>query len=181
MNLKSKAAVCSITAVLAIVFNIDDELRVSENGLRHIANEEGCRTKAYRICSDSWIDRWTIGFGHTQGVLPGQIASNQQIARFFVNDVASAERDVKRLLKKKPSQAEYDMMVSFVFHMGAANLSRSTLLKKFNQGKRKEACLQYPRWVYVQNQDCRIPESNCSGIVDRRNIEMNVCLNGWKS
>ncbi len=60
-NKAVKAAVCSVSAVLAIVFGIDDSLSVSENGLRHIANEEGCRTQAYQ-CS---ADVLTIGLGHT--------------------------------------------------------------------------------------------------------------------
>ncbi|OXX31812.1 lysozyme [Vibrio sp. V09_P4A23P171] len=179
MNLKSKATqviVCSVTAVLAIVFNIDDELSVSENGLRHIANEEGCRLKAYQ-CS---ADRWTAGMGHTEGITASTLLTEQQVAEYFVKDVASAERFVKKQIKKKPNQAEYDMMVSFVFNLGAGNFQTSTLLRKFNQGDNLGACKQYPRWVYVNGKDCRVKENDCEGITKRRNKEMNICLNGWQ-
>ncbi len=178
MSIKTKATqavVCSITAVLAIVFNIDDELSVSENGLRHIANEEGCRVKAYQ-CS---ADRWTAGMGHTEGITASTVLTEQQVAEFFVKDIASAEKIVKKRIKKKPSQAEYDMMVSFVFNLGAGNFATSTLLKKFNQGDNQGACTQYPRWVYVNGKDCRVAESGCEGIPKRRDKEMNICLNGW--
>ncbi|EOW9290890.1 MAG: lysozyme [Vibrio sp.] len=179
MSLKSKATqviVCSVTAVLAIVFNIDDELSVSENGLRHIANEEGCRLKAYQ-CS---ADRWTAGMGHTGGITASTLLTEQQVAEYFVKDVASAETFVKKHIKRKPSQAEYDMMVSFVFNLGAGNFQTSTLLRKFNQGDNQGACQQYPRWVYVNGKDCRIEESDCPGIPKRRDKEMNICLNGWQ-
>lgn len=178
MSMKRKmthAAVCSVTAVLAIVFNIDDELRVSENGLRHIANEEGCRAKAYQ-CS---ADVWTIGVGHTSDVRQGDTAKNEQIAQYFVKDVATAEKVVKKHITQTPSQAEYDMMVSFVFNLGAGNFASSTLLKKFNQGDHQGACKQYPRWVYVNGKDCRIAENGCVGIPKRRDQEMHICVNGW--
>lgn len=179
MSLKSKATqviVCSVTAVLAIVFNIDDELSVSKNGLRHIANEEGCRAKAYQ-CS---ADVWTIGLGHTSGVKQDDKATNEQVAQYFVKDVATAEKVVKKSITQPPSQAEYDMMVSFVFNLGAGNFQTSTLLRKFNQGDNQGACQQYPRWVYVNGKDCRTEESNCPGIPKRRDKEMNICLNGWQ-
>ncbi|CDT71937.1 lysozyme [Vibrio sp. 10N.261.45.A4] len=179
MSLKANAAkalVCSITAVLAIVFNIDDALSVSEPGLRHIANEEGCRAQAYQCSANTW----TLGLGHTQEVKQGDTATNEQIAHDFVKDVASAESVVKKHLTQTPSQAEYDMMVSFVFNLGAGNFARSTLLKTFNQGDHRGACLQYPRWVYVNKKDCRIKGSGCEGIPKRRDKEMAICLNGWQ-
>lgn len=179
MSLKSKATqviVCSVTAVLAIVFNIDDELSVSENGLRHIANEEGCRAKAYQ-CS---ADVWTIGLGHTSGVKQGDSATNAQIAQQFVQDVAGAEKVVKNHITQTPNQSEYDMMVSFVFNLGSGNFATSTLLKKFNQGDHRGACKQYPRWVFVNGKDCRITANDCEGIPKRRNKEMDDCLNGWE-
>ncbi len=178
MSLKTKATqaiICSITAVLAIVFNIDDELSVSENGLRHIANEEGCRLKAYQ-CS---ADRWTAGMGHTEDMTESTVLTEQQVAEYFVKDVATAEKVVKKHITQTPSQAEYDMMVSFVFNLGAGNFQTSTLLRKFNQGDNLGACKQYPRWVYVNGKNCRIKENDCPGIPKRRDKEMNICLNGW--
>lgn len=178
MSLKTKAiqaAVCSVASVLAIVFTIDSELTVSENGLRHIANEEGCRLKPYQ-CS---ANVWTVGLGHTQGVTQNTKLTEQQVAEYFVKDIAAAERVVNKHLSQTPTQGEYDMMVSFVYNLGAGNFTRSTLLKKFNQGDRAGACNEYPRWVFVNGKDCRLKQSNCAGIAKRRSIERDVCLNGW--
>ncbi|NOI79247.1 lysozyme [Vibrio tubiashii] len=178
MSLKTKAiqaAVCSVASVLAIVFTIDSELTISENGLRHIANEEGCRLKPYQ-CS---ANVWTVGLGHTQGVTQKTKLTEQQVAEYFVKDIAAAERVVNKHLSQTPNQGEYDMMVSFVYNLGAGNFTRSTLLKKFNQGDNVGACNEYPRWVFVNGNDCRLKQSNCAGIAKRRSIERDVCLNGW--
>ena len=179
MSLKTRAiqvVVCSVVSVLAIVFNIDDGLDVSENGLRHIANEEGCRLRAYQ-CS---ANVWTVGLGTTQGVNQNTEFTLEQAAQSFVESVASAEKVVKRQIKHTPSQGEYDMMVSFVYNLGAGNFATSTLLKKFNQNDRAGACEQYPRWVFVNGKDCRLDVSNCAGIPKRRAIQREVCLNGWQ-
>lgn len=179
MSLKTKAiqaVVCSVTSVLAIVFTIDSELSTSENGLSHVANEEGCRLKPYQ-CS---ADIWTAGLGHTQGVTQDTVLTEQQAAEFFVKDIATAERVVNKHITQTPSQGEYDMMVSFVFNLGAGNFARSTLLKKFNRGDRAGACNEYPRWVFVNGKDCRLEKSNCAGIPKRRSKEQDVCLNGWQ-
>ncbi len=59
MSLKTKViqgAVCSVVSVLAIAFNIDADLQTSESGLRHVANEEGCRLKPYQCSAD--VDGW---------------------------------------------------------------------------------------------------------------------------
>lgn len=178
MNPKTRAiqaVVCSVASILAIVFTIDSELTTSENGLRHTANEEGCRLKPYQ-CS---ADVWTAGLGHTQGVTKDTKLTEREAAEFFVKDIAAAEQVVNKHITKTPSQAEYDMMVSFVFNLGAGNFTRSTLLKKFNQGDHLGACNEYPRWVFVNGKDCRLKQSNCAGIPKRRSKEQHICLNGW--
>ncbi|MBF4280935.1 lysozyme, partial [Vibrio anguillarum] len=96
------------------------------------------------------------GMGHTEGITVSTLLTEQQVAEYFVKDVARAERFVKKQITKKPNQAEYDMMVSFVFNLGAGNFQTSTLLRKFNQGDNQGACQQYPRWVYVNGKDCRV-------------------------
>ncbi len=179
MNLKQKlttSIVCSVAAVLAIVMEKDPPLKTSPAGLAHVANMEGCRLKAYQ-CS---ADKWTAGLGHTQGIEAGDQITLDQAADYFIKDVAQAEQVVNNAITHPPTQGEYDMMVSFVFNLGAGNFRRSTLLRKFNAADRVGACNEYLRWVYVSGKNCRLKASNCSGIVTRREIERNICLNGWE-
>lgn len=180
MSLKHKVVsgvVCSVMAVLAIVAEKAPGLKTSDQGLQHIANAEGCRLNAYQ-CS---ANRWTVGLGHTSAITAQTQISLEQAADFFIDDVGQAEVAVNQLITQQPSQGEFDMMVSFVVNLGAGNFQRSTLLKKFNAGKKQQACNEYLRWVYVDGKDCRLRKSQCAGIVTRRQIERRVCINGWDS
>ncbi|MBU2898045.1 lysozyme [Vibrio hepatarius] len=168
-------AICSVTSVLAIVFSLNTDLGVSKKGLQHIANQEGCRLTPYQ-CS---ANVWTAGLGHTKNMTESSVLNVQQVAEYFVIDVHEAEQIVKRRITEPATQGEYDMMVSFVFNLGAGNFTRSTLLKKFNQGNRKGACNEYSRWVFVNGKDCRIKGNDCAGISKRREKERSVCLYGW--
>ncbi|WP_281629193.1 lysozyme [Vibrio sp. St2] len=173
-NLSTKV-ICSVGAILAIVFNTSSDLATSQRGLEHIANLEGCRTEAYQ-CS---ANVWTLGLGHTSNVKRGDTVNNEQIARNFIADVQLAESTVNKHLNAEITQAQFDVLVSFVFNLGAGNFKRSTMLKLFNQGKHEKACLELQRWVYVNGKDCRDPDSQCSGVAKRRLMEMDTCLNGW--
>ena len=174
-NSHKSLVICSVTSVLAIVFSLNAELSVSKKGLQHIANQEGCRLTPYQ-CS---ADVWSAGLGHTKNITESSTLSIKQAAEYFVIDVEEAEQIVNRRTTKPATQGEYDMMVSFVFNLGAGNFSRSTLLKKFNQGDREGACNEYSKWVFVNGKDCRIKDNNCAGIPKRREKERNVCLYGW--
>ncbi|ODS04305.1 lysozyme [Vibrio scophthalmi] len=179
MSIKQRiitSAVCSVMAVLAVVMEKKPELKTSAQGLAHIADMEGCRLKAYQ-CS---ADKWTAGLGHTENIKPDSEINIDQAADYFIQDVAKAERVVNRTITQNPTQGEFDMMVSFVYNLGAGNFATSTLLRKFNQNDRAGACEQYPRWVFVNKKDCRLDTSNCAGIPKRRAIEREVCLNGWE-
>ncbi len=169
--------ICSVAVVLAIVTEKNPPLQTSPEGLVHVANMEGCRLKAYQ-CS---ADKWTAGLGHTQGIEAGDRLTLDQTTDYFIQDVSQAEKVVNNAITQTPTQGEYDMMVSFVFNLGAGNFRRSTLLKKFNAGDHVGACNEYLRWVYVSGKNCRIKANNCRGIVTRRKTERNVCLNGWEN
>lgn len=178
MSLKQKAitsVVCSVVALLGVVTSKAPELTTSEQGLAHILDMEGCRLKAYQ-CS---ANRWTIGAGHANGVKVDDTITLEQAADYFIDDVTQAESVVNSAITQTPSQGEFDMMVSFVFHMGSGNFKKSTLLKKFNSGFNASACEQYSRWVFVNGLSCHDPKADCEGIVSRRQVERNVCLNGW--
>ncbi|GEM77174.1 lysozyme [Vibrio sagamiensis] len=168
-------AVCSVGVILSVVFSLTPNMQTSQLGLAHIANLEGCRTKAYQ-CS---ANVWTNGLGHTTGVKQGDVVDEAQIAHNFIADVQSAEKVVNRYLNGNVTQAQFDVLVSFVFNLGSNNFKRSTMLKLFNQNQPLKACLEFSRWVYVNGKNCKDPDSQCSGLVKRREIEKQACLNGW--
>ncbi|HIF9272852.1 TPA: lysozyme [Photobacterium damselae] len=170
----SGAITCVVASVLAVVAGTDHHLKTSPEGLAFISNLEGCSSVAYQ-CS---ADRWTAGLGHTKNVKEGDITNTEQIADWFIEDVAAAEKVVNREVTL-PAGPKYDMAVSFVFNLGAGNFRSSTYLKKLKAGQLDAACYEFPRWVYVNGKDCRIDGNHCSGIVTRRLAEKEVCLYGY--
>nr|WP_231897900.1 glycoside hydrolase family protein [Vibrio tapetis] len=93
------------------------------------------------------------------------VVTKEQIARNFIADVKAAERVVNQPLVVDVTQSQFDVLVSFVFNLGAGNFKRSTILKLFNKNQSQKASLELQRWTYVNGKDCRSPDSQCSGVV----------------
>lgn len=117
-------------------------MKVSENGLKVIKESEGLRLKAYRDTGGVW----TIGYGHTRGVKPGNRITMEVADAYLKADVRSAESDVSSLVKVELNQNQYDALVSFVFNIGHEQFSGSTLLRKLNTGDYSGAAAEFPRW-----------------------------------
>ncbi len=165
---------CIVAAVLALVSQNDHKLKTSPQGLAFIANLEGCENSAYQ-CS---ADVWTIGLGHTSDTKAGDMANTEEIADWFIEDVATAEKYVERYVNL-PASPKFDMAVSFVMNLGVGNFRSSTFLTSLQSGTFDAACYEFLRWVYVNGKDCRKESSNCAGIVKRRLAEKEICLNGY--
>ncbi|GAA4879929.1 lysozyme [Ferrimonas pelagia] len=172
MNRSGKAAGgCVVGAILAIVVSLAPGLQISGEGLQMLADLEGCERAAYQCSADTW----TVGIGHTIGITEGGILSDDNIAQYLVTDVRSAERAVNRYIKVPLTQGQFDAFTSFVFNVGQGNFRHSTLVRRLNAGEGLEACDELKRWVFVSGKDCRFPESNCAGIVKRRQLEYQRC------
>jgi len=160
---------CMVGAVLAIVATLPQmqTLHTSPQGLRLIADFEGCRLEPYQCDAGVWTD----GIGNTKGVVPGKTISERQAAHNFITNVMITEDELSRCLVVTPPQKVYDAIVSLAFNVGTKSACDSTLIKLANQRRFTDACLQLPRWVYVKgvfNQ----------GLDNRRQREMNWCLQG---
>ncbi|EFF2154097.1 lysozyme, partial [Escherichia coli] len=121
------------------------QLHTSEEGLKLIADYEGCRLQPYQCSAGVWTD----GIGNTSGVIPGKIITERQAAEGLISNVLRVERALERCVKQQPPQKVYDATVSFAFNVGTGNACSSTLVKLLNQRRWADACRQLPRWVYV--------------------------------
>ena len=120
-------------------------MQTSERGLEFIAEHEGLELHAYPD-PGSGGDPYTIGYGHTRGVKPGDTCTKEQALEWLREDVDEAERAIDRLVTVSLTQDQFDALVSFVFNLGAGNFGSSTLLKRINMGDFAGAADEFPRW-----------------------------------
>lgn len=139
---------CLVGAVLAIAATLPgfQQLHTSVEGLKLIADYEGCRLQPYQCSAGVWTD----GIGNTSGVIPGKTITERQAAKGLISNVLRVERALERCVKQQPPQKVYDATVSFAFNVGTDNACSSTLVKLLNQRRWADACRQLPRWVYVK-------------------------------
>lgn len=142
-------------------------MRTSEQGRDFIKGFEQLRLKAY---PDPGTGKpWTIGWGHTKGVKPGDRITQEQAEAFFSEDLAVFELTVNSAIKRTMTQNQFDAMVSLAFNIGGSAFAGSTLAKKFNAGDIKGAADQFPRWKFSGG--VVLP-----GLVKRRSAERKVFL-----
>jgi lysozyme len=118
---------------------------ISERGLAIIREFEGLRLKAYPDPA-SGGDPWTIGYGHTLDVEPGDTCTKEQAEQWLLDDAADAEVAILKHVKVALSQGQLDALISFVFNLGAGNFAKSTLLRKLNAGDYVGAWQEFGRW-----------------------------------
>ena len=111
----------------------------------------------------------TIGYGHTRGVKPGQQISKKDAEKLLIKDMQSAVKAVKKHVKVKITQNQFDALVSFVFNVGEKAFANSKLLKLINANHVKDASNQFNLWIVSKGRICR-------GLVNRRAEERKVFL-----
>ncbi|MFS1582870.1 MAG: lysozyme [Candidatus Arsenophonus phytopathogenicus] len=135
-------------------------MTTSDAGVSRIKQFEGCRLRAYRCPAG----RWTIGYGHTQGVTERMTISPSQAERFLTDDLEQTEDVINRCVWVTLTQLQFDALVSLVFNIGEEAFATSTLLTKLNAGDVAGAANEFNRWVYADGK-------KLTGLVRRRAAE----------
>ncbi|OKB67672.1 glycoside hydrolase [Serratia marcescens] len=165
--MNSLAKRCNVAAILALAALLPqfNTLKTSEQGLRLIADFEGCQLSPYQ-CS---AGVWTNGIGHTAGVKPGVVISERQAAASLIDDVHTVERGIARCMDVEMPQPVYDAVSAFAFNVGVSAACNSTLAHFIKHRQWQAACEQLPRWVYVNGVISK-------GLERRRAAERALCL-----
>lgn len=101
-------------------------MHISSRGVEMVARYEGCRLEAY-LCP---AGKWTIGYGHTQGVKPGDRLTSQEAARELLKkDLEKYESYVNEFVGKgiisfPLNQNMFDALTSFCYNCGKGNLQK---------------------------------------------------------
>ena len=143
-------------------------MRISNKGRDFIKGFEDLRLVAYPDPGTGGKP-WTIGWGHTKGVKPGNQITQQQAEQFLSEDLAVFELTVNSAIKRPMTQNQFDAMVSLAFNIGGTAFAGSTLVRKFNTGDAKGAADEFPKW---KNSGGKV----MPGLVKRRAAEREMFL-----
>ena len=122
--------------------------QLSAAGVDLIKGFEGLRLAAYQDSAGVW----TIGYGHTAGVQPGDRITTAEAEQLLRQDTAWAQQAVRDLVRVPLSQGQFDALTSFTFNLGAGALESSTLLRKLNAGDTAGAQAEFGRWIHADGQ-----------------------------
>lgn len=140
-------------------------LAISGAALVGIAMHEGYVPHAYK----DPVGIWTIGFGETAGVKPGQTTTPIRAMVQMLDSANAIAKGMVTCIHVPIAQHEFDAYLSFTYNVGAGAFCRSTLAKKLNEGKYEEACAELKKWVYAGGK-------TLPGLVNRREQEYKKCM-----
>lgn len=117
-------------------------MNASQAAIKLIKRFESLRLEAY-LCPAGVR---TIGWGHTEGVQPGQRITAEQAEELLQSDIDQVEQDMARVISIPLTQGEHDALVSLCFNLrgGARRLPRIApkLLEKLTSGDRFGASIE---------------------------------------
>jgi len=103
----------------------------------------------------------TIGYGHTEAagglinytdgtttsrVIVGAKITSDEADRLLEADLRKFEAPVARALTRKPSQEQFDALVSLAFNIGAGAVAKSSVVRRFNAGDDIGAANAFLMW-----------------------------------
>jgi lysozyme len=140
-------------------------LSLSAAALVGIATHEGFVGRAYQDV----VGVWTIGFGTTEGVKPGDRIEPVQALQRKMADVQKFEGALKQCVKVPLHQHEYDAFLSLAYNIGPGAFCGSTLVRKLNAEDYAGACAEILRWDKAGGK-------TVAGLTKRRQAEHRQCM-----
>lgn len=107
-----------------------------------IAEAEGCRLHAYRCPAGVW----SIAWGETDGVHPGDTCTQEQADRWLCEDLEGRTKAVRAMCTVVPSRNELGALVSLAYNIGIEALRGSTALRQHNAGQHEAAARAICLW-----------------------------------
>ena len=103
--------------------HVNDQLRISDEGLELIRHFEGCYTVKY-MCPAGVP---TIGYGHTRSGVEESPITRERADQLLREDMPIYEAEIKGMVNVPLTQHEFDALVSLAFNVGGTKLARSLL------------------------------------------------------
>lgn len=144
---------------------------ISLEGVRLIAESEGCRLEAY-LCPAGVP---TIGWGHTAGVRLGDTCTQEQADAWLLTDLSLLAGQVRALLKVDANPSQLGAMVSMSYNVGVGAFAGSSVLKRHNVGDFAGASRIFGLWVNITDPATKKKIRN-EGLARRRAAEAALYL-----
>lgn len=139
-------------------------MNTNKEGLELIKEFEGCRLTAYKCPAGVW----TIGYGHTSGVVSGMTCSASKAEQWLKQDLIKCETEVTAWNYRYAwTSNEFSALVSFCFNCGSGSFRN--LIKNGNRNKKQIADA-----ILLYNKD--INGRQLAGLVRRRKAEQALFL-----
>jgi lysozyme len=117
-------------------------MKVNQKGLDLLKHFEGLSLTSYKDI----VGRWTIGYGITEGVVPGMVITVEQAQEMLQNALEPREAAVSAMIKVPVTEDEFSALVLLAYNVGLANFKKSTLLKLLNAGDKSGCAKEFPKW-----------------------------------
>jgi lysozyme len=147
-------------------------MKTSQHGIMSIIADEGERLTAYFDIAGVA----TISVGVTDGVTDNDVIYKRTITKeesqaMFAMALAPRESAVERLCTLKPTQNQFDALVSLVYNIGEGAFAKSSVLKFHNAGNFQAASVAFGLWNKARIDGVLQP---VRGLTDRRAREAEL-------
>jgi len=127
--------------------------------------------------------KWTIGYGDTRNVKPGDVIDEAEAERRLSVRVGEFSDAVQKLLKRPATQNQFDALFIFAYNVGSDGLRTSVLLQLFNAGEVARAARQFMRWIYVRGPEVLLKRNDTGDDVkalqrELREMGFKVAIDG---
>lgn len=143
---------------------------INPAGLELLRSFESCRFESYQ--DEAGV--WTIGYGHTHGVGPGQECSAEDAEAMLEGDLTTAEATVDRqTFGIATSDNQFAAMVMLAFNIGCGAFLASSVLTFHRIGHHAAAGDAFLRWdkIHINGVLTALP-----GLLRRRQAERALYL-----
>lgn len=114
---------------------------------------------------------WTICYGETQGVKPGDRHSQAECKAMLTKSLEKYAVGIEQCVTVELPDGRYTALVSFAYNVGVSAACKSSVVRLINAGLTRAGCDGLLKW----NKAAGIV---FPGLTRRRQIERTLCLQG---
>jgi len=141
-------------------------VRMSPAGVAFLQGWESCALTAYQ----DGVRVWTIGWGRTMGVRPGDVCTAEQADDWLRETLEEYAEELEGYLFREPTQQQFDALLDLGYNAGVSSIGDSGLMSRFNAELDQECADRFLLWN-------RSGGRVVNGLTKRRRGERAIYLN----